>query len=339
MNSLKEWWENKKGYPKVPVIIVFYLLIFIVIFLYVKSVFLSFLLVTILTLFIIIPILYSLLLIKQPITSEEYYFKTIKTNYMCMDESLLIKMFEIRINNTKQFVFAYLLLIMTFTLTMAFNPEARNYFEKTILGVSSSTIFAVLGGIGILALVFYSFGIDRLTLQELRILCKAKEKLKQLKKHNIPSPIKENANSIHQDKTPTIKSSIDIIALVEDALENKDTSVIEKIKDKNHLKYMQKVVEVAIIGKGLIFSSLSVYIGAKGISLCIIAIGVSFFLVGISMDNLSKITYPLTGAFIVGLGMWQGIKTDKRKREFEKIERDIEFMHAFILKIEEKLLK
>ena len=338
MNSLKEWRENKKGYPKVSIIIGFYLLIFIVTFFYVKSVFLYFLLLTILILFIIIPILYSLLLIKQPITPEEYYFKTIKTNYMCMDESLLIKMFEIRINNLKQFIFAYLLLIMTFTLTMAFNPEARNYFEKTILGVSSSTIFTVIGGIGILALVFYSFGIDKFTLKELEILCKAKEKLKQLKEHNIPSAIKENANSIHQDKTPTIKSFIDIIALVEDAIENKDTSVIEKIEDKNHLKYMQKVVEVAIIRKGLIFSSLSVDIGVKGISLGMIAIGISFFLVGISMDNLSKITYPLGGVIIIGIGIY-GIKTNKLKRGFEKIERDIEFMHAFILKIEEKLLK
>lgn len=207
-------------------------------------------------------------------------------------------------------------------------------------------------------MVFATFGIDRLTLKELKHVCETKKKLKQLER-NISSPTQEtpttnedthehgnnkafsyqNMNSVSQDKTQTIKSSTDIIALVEDAIKNKDTSVIKKIEDKNHLKYMQKVVEVEILRTDLIFSIPSVSIGIKGIILGTIAIGLSIFLVAIPIDNLPKIISPLVGVIIIGVGIYYYIKANKLDREFEKIKRHIEFMHDFILEIEEKLLK
>lgn len=192
----------------------------------------------------------------------------------------------------------------------------------------------------------------------MEILYKSKKKLKQLKEPDISSSIQEtvithedspkhetnkifshkNKNSIYQDKIQTIKNSTDIIALVEDAIKNKDTSIIEKIEDKNHLKYMQKVVEVGILKNGLIFSIPSVSIGI-GISIGIIAIGVSFLVVTIPIDNLSKITYPVGGVIIICMGIYYGIKAKKLDGEFEEIKRDIEFMRDFILEIEGKLLK
>ena len=67
----------------------------------------------------------------------------------------------------------------------------------------------------------------------------------------------QNATSVHQDETPTIENYGDIISLVDDAIKNKDTSVIEEIKDKNHLKCMQKDVQVRLLRTSSIFSSLT----------------------------------------------------------------------------------
>ncbi|RZN15970.1 MAG: hypothetical protein EF812_00870 [Methanosarcinales archaeon] len=111
-----------------------------------------------------------------------------------MDEDLLTdlltKLFEIRLSNRKQFIFTYLILITTFTLTIAFNSEAYKYFNETIYGVSSSTIIKA-GGIGILVLVFAILGMDRSNLKELETLFEAKKKLRQLKEGNILSPTQE----------------------------------------------------------------------------------------------------------------------------------------------------
>lgn len=172
MNSLKEWWNNKKVYQKVLIIIVeldLLILILGVTFFYENLVFSYFLLLNIIILFDMIPISYLIRLYEQPISSEKYYLKNIDTNYRYMDESLLTKLFEIRINNRRQFMFAYLILIVTFTLTIAFNPEASNYFKGTMFGVSGYhvsgyQIVTAAGVIGTLVLVFYTFGIDRLTI-------------------------------------------------------------------------------------------------------------------------------------------------------------------------------
>ena len=151
---------------------------------------------------------------------------------------------------------------------------------------------------------------------------------------------KRDATSVRQDETPTIENYKDIVSSVDKAIENKDTSFIEEIEDKNHLKYMQKDVEVRLLRKGSIFPILSLDIGIKGIFLCIFAIGLSLFLVGISIDGLSEITYPVCGFFImlfagVGVVWWDR----KYKKELEKIGKNFKFMYDLILKIEEKLLK
>ena len=135
-------------------------------------------------------------------------------------------------------------------------------------------------------------------------------------------------------------TSVCLVALVDNAIKNEDTSVIEEIEDKNHLKYMQKDVEMRILRKGSIFSSLSLDIGIKGIFFCIFAIGVSFVLVGIPIDGLSKIAYFIGGFFIIllcttGLVWWDR----KYKKELEKMDKDFKVMYDLILKIEEKLLK
>ena len=75
----------------------------------------------------------------------------------------------------------------------------------------------------------------------------------------------QNATSVHQDETPTIKNYEDIASLANDAIKNKDTSVIEEIEDKNHLRYMQKDVEMWLIRKDSIFSIISLDIGIRGI--------------------------------------------------------------------------
>ena len=154
------------------------------------------------------------------------------------------------------------------------------------------------------------------------------------------------ANSVHQDETPTIENYKDIVSSVDKAIENKDTSVIEEIEDKNHLKYMQKDVEVRLLRKDSIFSSLSLDIGIKGIFLCILAIGLSSFAIGLSsvlvgspIDGLFKIIYTVGGICIMLLGIWGVVQYRKPKKELEKIENDVKTMCDLILKIEEKLLK
>ena len=132
-------------------------------------------------------------------------------------------------------------------------------------------------------------------------------------------------------------TSVCLVALVDKAIENKDTSVIEEIEDKNHLKYMQKDVEVRILRKGSIFSSLSLYIGNTGIGIGALAIGLSLFLVGIPIAGLSEITYPVGGFVIMCVGII--IVIIPHTKWFKNIDKDIEFMCDLILKIEEKLLK
>ena len=128
-------------------------------------------------------------------------------------------------------------------------------------------------------------------------------------------------------------TSVCLVALVDKAIENKDTSVIEEIEDKNHLKYMQKDVEVRLLRTDSIYSSLSLYVGNMGIGFGTFAIGLSFFLIGIPIDGLAEITYPIGGFVIMCAGIIVCIKG------FKKIDKNIEFMCDLILKIEEKLLK
>jgi len=130
-------------------------------------------------LFIFIPYLY---LEKPQVNPEEYYFQTISTNYKHLDENLLMKMFEMRLNNNRQSLFVYLVLIATFTLTIAFNPEAAIILKTPIiLGITVHIFYLIVGIIGLIILVYFSFRMDRFTLKEMEILFKAREKLNNFK--------------------------------------------------------------------------------------------------------------------------------------------------------------
>ncbi|CAD6490302.1 MAG: hypothetical protein KFBDDELM_00183 [Candidatus Argoarchaeum ethanivorans] len=191
MNILNEWWNSRAVYQKVLIIGVVDLLLLVVTFFCEKKVFFYLILINVIILIDGIPLWYFTKLYKQPISSEEYYLKNIDANYMYMDENLLNKLFEIRLSNRGQFIFTYLFLIVTFALTIAFNHEARNFFNRTNIGVSGSIILTVACFIGILVFVFATFGIDRSTLKELETLFEAKKKLRQLKEGNILSPTQE----------------------------------------------------------------------------------------------------------------------------------------------------
>jgi hypothetical protein len=128
-------------------------------------------------------------------------------------------------------------------------------------------------------------------------------------------------------------------AIVDDAIKNKNTSAIEAIEDEMHLRYIEKYLESLISNNSTKISFLSLDTDIKGISIGFIAAGLSLFLGGLSIDNISKILYSIGGIIVMFLGLLLDRKTNKYKREFEKVEKDIGFMHTIILKIEEKLLK
>jgi len=93
-----------------------------------------------------------------------------------------MKMFEMRLNNNRQSLFVYLVLIATFTLTIAFNPEAAIILKTPIiLGITVHIFYLIVGIIGLIILVYFSFRMDRFTLKEMEILFKAREKLNNFK--------------------------------------------------------------------------------------------------------------------------------------------------------------
>lgn len=163
------------------------LLIFLLSFFFNPLVFIIVVSLSILFISGIFPLLYYVKLLKQQITPEDYYLKIVEKNYTHLDENLLIKMFEIRINNQRNFLFAYLALLVAFTFATLSN---KDYFKTITTGVLNLYYWYIgLGIIGILVLVYATHGFDIFSLKELEILFKAKEKLKQLKGENISPPI------------------------------------------------------------------------------------------------------------------------------------------------------
>lgn len=128
-------------------------------------------------------------------------------------------------------------------------------------------------------------------------------------------------------------------AIAEEAIENKDFSAIERIEDENQLEYIQKFVDVKLSNIAVNISIPSFFLSAFGVVFGIIAIGLTLFLVGISIDGVIKITYPVAGIIIVLYGGWLFRELYKYKGKFEKAGKDIEFMHKIILRIEEKLIR
>lgn len=136
----------------------------------------------------IFPILYYIQLLKQSVHPEDYYLKFVEKNYSYLDEPLLIKMYDIRINNQRNFLFSYLGLMVAFTFATLSN---KDYFKNIIIygALNQYYYFISLGILGILVLIYATYGFDRFTLKELEILIEAMERLKELKRENISQPI------------------------------------------------------------------------------------------------------------------------------------------------------
>jgi len=134
------------------------------------------------TIAIVIPtIWYYLRVVKQPITSKEYYRTIVEEEYQYLDNNLLIKMLEMRIANRRNFIFAYLAFLATITLAIAFNLEkVRQYSHDLYFPV----LCVLIGVIDIMVFVYYSFRLDRETIMELKELFKAMKRLDQLKKES-----------------------------------------------------------------------------------------------------------------------------------------------------------
>ncbi|NJD76140.1 MAG: hypothetical protein FIB08_03445 [Candidatus Methanoperedens sp.] len=128
-------------------------------------------------------------------------------------------------------------------------------------------------------------------------------------------------------------------AIVNDAIENENISAILAIEDKNQLRYMQKFVEVKLSELTANKSIPSFILSASGIVFGIIAIGLTIFLVGVSLDDVGKIIYRVAGIILVIYGIWLFKDIYKYKGKFEKSGKEIKFMYEIILKIEETLIK
>jgi len=182
-------WLKKVKITKKTIGIAIYLLNIIIIllsFFFNPLVFTIVVLFSVLLVFGIFPVLYYVQLLKQPITPEDYYLETVEKNYIHLDETLLIKMYEIRINNIRNFIFSYLALLAAFTFATLSN---KDYFKTITYGALNLYYWDLGSGIlGILVFIYATYGFDRFTLKELEILFKAKERLKQLKGENI-SPL------------------------------------------------------------------------------------------------------------------------------------------------------
>ena len=158
------------------------------------DVFFILLLLNIMLLTIVTPILYFQLMLKQPISPKEYYITTVEKEYRYLDNNLLTKMFEMRIANLRNFIFAYLTFLATVTLAIAFNLEKVHQHQPNSY---VPELCVLMGVIGIMVFVYYSFRLDRETIGELKELFKAMKRLDQLKNGSDEEP----AKSIEKSRT------------------------------------------------------------------------------------------------------------------------------------------
>lgn len=124
--------------------------------------------------------------------------------------------------------------------------------------------------------------------------------------------------------------------MVDEAIKTQNICIIEKIKDEHQLRYMQKYADVLVSEDESKISFKSYSLGMYSIGLAFAAIGLSYFLAGISKYPLENINVISGTSIIFGatIFFWIALKKDK---ENENINEDIEFTHDIILKIEEKL--
>ncbi|MCZ7402041.1 MAG: hypothetical protein O8C61_07445 [Candidatus Methanoperedens sp.] len=126
--------------------------------------------------------------------------------------------------------------------------------------------------------------------------------------------------------------------IVEEAIriEDTDTSAIKEITKGNQFRYMQKYTESLISKNESKKSSKSYFISIFSIATTLFIIGISVFLAG-DLSSVPKIAFTVFGFILMGLGICSMFETLNFRKEIKKSEKDAEFMHELILKIQEKL--
>ncbi len=125
--------------------------------------------------------------------------------------------------------------------------------------------------------------------------------------------------------------------MIDEAINTRDICIIYKI-EKDDSRYAQKYIELQVLEKQLRISLYSYDIGLIGVIFAILAIGISWILFGTPRNSFVEGAYYILGFVILCLGAWLWYKGRHIKRkQNEKIEKDIKFMNKIILKIEEKL--
>ncbi len=139
-----------------------------------------------------------------------------------------------------------------------------------------------------------------------------------------------------QEDTENKISLESLRSMVDEAIKNKNICIIDKVEHEN-LRYAQKYAESLISKNESNISSKSYFMGINSIVLAFLAIGLSYFLAGISRYQLENVNvYSGLSIIIFGAVLFLWIKL-KKENEIANINKNIEFIHEIILKIEEKL--
>lgn len=144
-----------------------------------KLLFFILVLINVLILTIVIPLKFMQIILKQGVNPEEYYMHTIEKNCAELNESMLIKLFEIRISNLRTSIFSYLGFLLTFTIGILMVEEKYFTTAPWARGILISA-----GLIGMIVIVYSSARIDRDVIKESRYLFQGIKKLTQLKSEN-----------------------------------------------------------------------------------------------------------------------------------------------------------
>lgn len=200
VKELYNWVVKKmKGIKKnYLIILAVYLIALLATLIFIKYLFFILICLTIICVTVIITMVipFFTLIKKQVISPKEYYGTIIKKEkeHMHLDDNLLSKMFEMRITNLRNSIFAYLLFVLTYTLTITFNSEKICQYSNAfslVLCRLTIIVCALVGVLSIGILVYYSARLDRSAIEELD------ELFNQLKKESDD----ESAKSIEKSRT------------------------------------------------------------------------------------------------------------------------------------------
>lgn len=126
--------------------------------------------------------------------------------------------------------------------------------------------------------------------------------------------------------------------VVDNAIKNRDFSFIETTDDENQLIYMQKYIDLENTKRNVVGSFYSLRVGTIGLCMSIVAIGLAFILIAVASvpKSVNILVDIIGGIAIIIMGMYFAIRTNK---EFEVNEKDADFRHDIILRIEEQLIR